>query len=826
MRDRRGLTMQVALHPAYLEEKEFLDETNRTIDMKITQLERQLRSKTSDPIEIATFKSKQVLYRSLIEHQDKPYFGRLDFVDQEVDQQETYYIGKMGITKEDGITQLIVDWRTPLAGVYNQYSGADEEITYIIDGKEYKLRVLLKRRIEIEKKEIKQIVDTVSAKGKSQEELSYHDPYLAQILQREGKTGELPLIIETIQKEQDQIIRAPLDRSLVIQGAAGSGKSSIALHRLSYLLFNNRNMIKTEKLIIFAPNRLFLSYIANTISNLELNGMRATTFLDWAKDRLENLTIIPLYQKVDEILSEQNRYMEIREIGKFKGSLECKDGIERYMHFIIEQVVPEIDFEINPLVYLSYYKIKKIFTEDYRDYPINKRIEKTIESVETFANDFLNEQLKKLDDQYDSEKYQWVEPLPKGSSRQKAFKYIESHYLKRKETIINEVRTTLSEYKKKWIRLNPVTLYRELFSNRERLLSLYQNLRSELVDKIIERLNYLKKDKAVDYEDLAPILHIDLLINGNEQYFDHIVIDEAQDYSPYQMEIIKNLNRNRNSITILGDLAQGIYDYNGVDDWSEFKGVLPEMEYRQISFNYRSTHEIVTLSNIVLGNLSNLNIPIPVHIGRKGDVPNFIYVEEKNRLVSEIAKEIKRLLNTTNYTIAIITLSSEEAKQYYTELQEQYGIEIVLLDEDAKGGNKKVAILPISLAKGLEYDAVILTDINQQNYPIHPYFAKLLYVALTRALHTVTIFYTEEITSYFAELVNTKKSTPVPQRVDEWLGILIWGRKHQYFSPEDDLIIDQYVQSLSYGREETEEVINQVYKIWQKLIKLGYKSTK
>lgn len=813
--------MLASLHPAYSEESKNLHETVKYIDMKIKQLESQVKKVPKDLDEEITRSTDQELYHKLIENQESPYYGRIDLIDQELKQKETYYIGKAGIPKEDRTTLLVIDWRTPIAKIFNQYSGAEEEMTYTEKGREIKVKVLLKRRIDIVKKEIKQIIDTVSAKGKTVGELLYHDPYLIQVLQREGKTGNLPVIIETIQKEQDQIIRAPLERPLVIQGAAGSGKSSIALHRLSYLIFNHET-IKTDRLIIFAPNQLFLSYIANSITALELKGMKATTFLDWAKERLGQINVIPLHRRLDQILVGKEEYIEIRKIGKFKGSLQCKEGIERYIHFITEQVVPMEDFEINPTIYLPYYKIRKIFFDDYRDYPLNKRIEKTLEFIETFAKDYLNEQLKKLDEQFESEYYQWVEHLPKGSSRrQEANDYIKSRYIKRKEALTNEVSQALSEYKKKWIRLNPVTLFRDLFSNRERLLELYRNLSEDMVDKIVERLQHLKKNKAVDYEDLAAILHLDILINGIGTYFDHIVIDEAQDYSPYQMEMIKSLTRNGNSLTILGDLAQGIYDYNGIEDWSDIQSVFPNMEYRQITFNYRSTYEIVERSNQILESLENANIPIPVHIGRRGSKPKLVYVDEQKKLVTEIGKEVTHFLKTTNYRVAIITRNHEEAKRFFTELQEQHGLKINLLDEMVTGENSRAVILPITLAKGLEYDAVILADINQEHYPRHPFYAKLLYVALTRALHAVTIFYTKQLSPYFKDTIHIE--TSMPQSPGEWLKILSWGRKYRHFTPREDDIVDQYVKRLISNKESPTDVNDQLKKVWEKVIKLGYK---
>lgn len=813
--------MQASYHPAYAEERKKLQETNIYIETKLNELETKIR-KASRSIEEEQIRiANQMFYHSLIDNQERPYYGRIDLFDQRLKKKETYYIGKVGIPKDEDTTLLVIDWRTPIAKIFHQYSGAEEEMTYRGEEGEIKIKVLLKRRIDIVKKELKEISDTVSAKGKRAEELLYHDPYLIQILQRERKTGDLPVIVETIQKEQDQVIRAPFDRPLVIQGAAGSGKSSIALHRLSYLIFNHKT-IKPERLIIFAPHQLFLSYIDKSITDLELKGMKGTTFLDWAKERLGQIQVIPLHQRVEEVLVGKEEYIKIREIGKFKGSLQCKEGIERYIHFIMEQIVKMEDFEINPTTHLPYYKIRKLFYEEYKAYPLNKRIEKTLQSIETFATDYLNEQLKRLDEQYEAEYSQWVAHLPKGSRRrQEADEYTKNHFNKRREALADEVNRALSETKKKWVRLNPVTLFRDLFSNRERLLDLYRDLSEEMADKIVERLQHLKDNKAVDYEDLAIILHLDMHINGIGSYFNHIVIDEAQDYSPYQMEMIKSLTRDANSLTILGDLAQGIYDYNGIEEWSDIQGVFPNMEYRQISFNYRSTYEIIEQSNQVLKSIGKENIPIPVHIGRRGREPKWVYVEEEKNLGFEIRKAVSQILSTTRYSLAVITRNDEEAKRFFTEFQGQ-GLKINLLNEMKPGEKSRAVILPITLAKGLEYDAVILADINREHDPEHSFYAKLFYVAITRALHNVTIFYTKQPPPYFKGMIEPEM--PMPQTPFEWLDILRWGRKYQHFTPEEDKAADQYAKLLTMKTESPIGVNDSLKKVWEKVIRLGYKS--
>ncbi|MEB9608361.1 AAA family ATPase, partial [Bacillus cereus] len=214
----------------------------------------------------------------------EPYFGRLDFQEDGKEEVMPIYIGKVGVSDMDTMKPIIIDWRAPVASMFYSFTGGEELAFYqspdgLVEGDVY-----LKRNISIRKRELERVVDTYV---KGNEDVSHADDFLLYRL-GENKDNKLKDIVSTIQSEQNDIIRAERNLPLLIQGVAGSGKTTIALHRLAFLIYEYREQLEAERMIVFAPNSLFLDYISSVLPELGVGNISQTTFLDWALRTLDD----------------------------------------------------------------------------------------------------------------------------------------------------------------------------------------------------------------------------------------------------------------------------------------------------------------------------------------------------------------------------------------------------------------------------------------------------------------------------------------------------------------------------------------------------------
>ncbi|GIP20785.1 UvrD-helicase domain-containing protein [Paenibacillus sp. J22TS3] len=695
---------------AYQEEKERLDRTLITIDKELERLRGIPVYTGHDYTEQVLEAGRDTQRRQLAQSLQEPYFGRLDF-EERGGVRHPLYIGKVGVGG-DSAQPLVIDWRAPVASLFYSFTGGDsasyEAPEGLIEGLVY-----LKRNVVIRKQILERVVDTYNSEADGP---AVSDEFLLYRL-GENKDNKLRDIVSTIQAEQDQIIRAGKNTALIIQGVAGSGKTTVALHRLAYLLYQYKEQISAEKMVIFAPNRMFINYISEVLPELGVGDIQQNTFSDWAAAVL-NLDEAPadgpdaLTRWFDR--EAGSRTHEEDELpGRFKGSLKFRDMLDEFIHELEPACLPEEDFCPWDGKKLPLATIKMWYEEEYKPYPLARRKERVLARI-----------------------HRWMEMELKKAPSAAALKERKSMASKREKA-----------YAKKWPELTPMTLYKAFLGVKKLSGQLGESAAAGGIPEHIlkETRAYLKKNEIRE-EDLPALLYLYSLVDeieGNHR-FDHIVIDEAQDFSPFQIAVLDRFCKGH-SFTILGDLSQGIHYYKGIRSWEEMQTLFQpdETAYFALTRSYRSTMEIITFANEILRQGVGTDL-MAVPVFRSADPVRVISARGQERL-EVIAKALGHIQAGPYRTAALLTRTLSEAQELYEDLAGK-DYEINLIDGRKSEYEGGFSVLPVYLSKGLEFDAVIVVDADAKHYGDMD--AKLLYVGCTRALHELWLLHDGELPAY------------------------------------------------------------------------------
>lgn len=710
--------MEDNFQSAYQEEEDRLNRALAEIDHVLEKLRATPVYTGHEYTEQALEATREQRRKDLAKLRQEPYFGRLDFQGSDEHERKALYIGKIGVDREQVSDRpLVIDWRAPVASLFYSFTGGTEPASYeapegLIEGLVY-----LKRNVVIRKQILERVADTYNRES---DVPAVSDEFLVYRL-GENKDNRLRDIVSTIQEEQDKIIRAAKNTALIIQGVAGSGKTTVALHRLAFLLYQYKEQVSAERMVIFAPNRMFLDYISDVLPELGVGNIAQSTFPDWAAE------VLGLELQPQDAAASLNRWFEasgaLPEITaetpeRFKGSTALMGIIEDSVKLLEAGAVPEGDFSPWEGAVLRRSAILRWHEEEYRPYPPAKRKERVMARIHRW----IEMELKKC-----SSSALLKERKKKGAAREKA-------------------------YSGKWPKYDPLSIYKQIF----RVVKVPEDWPAEPPENI--PANVLKESRSelkkgiVREADLPPLLYLHYLLNGDEgvSRFDHIVIDEAQDFSPFQIAVLDLFVRGH-SFTILGDLSQGIHAYKGVHGWEEMQSLFaPEhTAYHSLTRSYRSTMEIIEFANGILsaGVLSTL-LAVPVF--RSGNpvrlIPYGTGAAGENR-TRDLTAALGSLSGREYRTVAVLTRSLQAARELHAALAGHF-TDIHLIDgsmTEYKGG---LSVLPLYLSKGLEFDAVIVADADLDHYGETSWDAKLLYVGCTRALHELWLFYDGKLPAY------------------------------------------------------------------------------
>jgi DNA helicase II / ATP-dependent DNA helicase PcrA len=661
----------------------------------------------------------------------KPYFSRINFTSSGETNEEILYIGKASLFDRVNQIPIIVDWRSPIANVY--YDGRLGNVSYDAYGETQSGYLSLKRQYEIENGLLKEIRDI---------DLTTHDELLQKSLS--GKAdNRLTEIVATIQNEQNEVIRASLKHPIIVQGAAGSGKTTIALHRISYFLYSSGYRFPPEKLMILAPNRLFIDYISAVLPDLGVNKIKQTTYIDFMKNCLgKKIKLFSPNSKLITLLKGNENSKWIQWVSSYKGSLEFKGLIDCYLKEIEINLAPSQDFIVEKTHLLKGQNINRLFLKEFQYLPIYKRLDK-IKNLLT--NDLRIKKsiiLTKINTKYDEalEKALYTTRMEEEKRKQKVVTIMDLKE-QRIKTVEQESKVAIKNYMSSFVKKDIFTLYKELMTSPE-LLQKYSSTLSEKECRSLSK--YCQKifeKNAFELEDLAPLFYMKAKLEGIEEQYKmkSIFIDEAQDYSYFQFAALKE-GFETELFTIVGDLAQGIHSYRGLNSWEPLvKDIFPNANYQALQKSYRTTVEIMQLANDILS-IMDKDLPKVEPVIRHGDKPRFTKIDPDNlQQVREIFEHDIHLLKEEELnSIAIIGRTDKECVRIQKML-ENSNLPIQLLEEKQDMKKGSVVILPSYLSKGLEFDAVLILTL-EESYSEEELDIKLLYVAMTRPMHKLYLY--------------------------------------------------------------------------------------
>lgn len=637
-----------------------------------------------------------------------PYFGRIDFIEDGEDDEEKVYIGMAGLI-DDNNDFLIYDWRAPISSMYYDYEVGKAQYECpkcIIEGE-----MTLKRQYKIANEKIQYMFDS---------NLKIDDEVLQEILSKSAD-NKMKTIVTTIQKEQNKVIRNEGNKILVVQGPAGSGKTSIALHRIAYLLYKHRNKITSNNILIFSPNEIFNDYISNVLPELGEDNMYQTTYKDYmhkaldiklAKEDMCDMMEYILNRKRDSIFEKRMKSI------KFKVSLEFIDILKSYAHYLDNKAPNFKDIVYKDKLIVDKKELEQLFFHDYKPFSLRRRLNKIKERILFLLEPLEKERTKEI-----------AEELRSTGG------YFDNIEVMEKSIIaVREETKKIKEDIFKFTGFNLLNLYRQLFNNIELMKKLNHNKLPEDFQHIKEYTLKCLGEGILNYEDQPALLYLKIILGDVQDTSEikYIVIDEAQDYIPLQYEILNQLFP-RASITMLGDLSQSINAYMNVGGYENISKVFDNIntEIINLTKSYRSTAEITAFARKILGGKVEGEWVL-----RNGPEPEIISALQDN-IYDKVFVDINKLRDKGYKSIGVIVRNKDDSIRAYTHLEKLTDIKLVKKDDEEYING--VVVIPSYLSKGLEFDAVIVLFEREEDYSREDE-KNLLYTICTRALHELHIY--------------------------------------------------------------------------------------
>ena len=711
-------------HPSAKEEYLHLQQACDTIDREIREVEALTGAKAGEEMDVHAdivpddqeevylqlFKAKLDRLRQLTMAVGQAYFARLDFTPAS-SVPETWYLGRWGVLDPVALTPVVVDWRSPVANLY--YSGQIGKMDYEAPDGHVEGELTLKRMLTVRERELISLFDSGIV---SQE--AYLQSVLGSI-----SSDRLKEIVTTIQAEQNIVIRYPLSSNLLVQGAAGSGKTTIALHRIAYLLYTFQKTLRPENMMILAPNPLFLSYISQVLPDLGVERVVQTTFEGWCREGMgRRMPKVLRESRLEKNLSltEAEREKAGRLL-RLKGSLSVMKKLETWLEHLQDSVLPENGFKMAGVPLMDRKELENIFLRDLRYFPLEQRVSE----LKKIVRKRVQSAAAILKERYNANAEQMVlkirANMRESSLRQQKIKDL---YTVRDQRY-KEIDARAEEY---------MNRYRERFALPD-LPGLYRAFLRECVPEAYT------EEEALRQEDLPMLVMICKAVFGlKTKQMKHIVIDECQDFSPFQIELLKQANPAA-TFTLVGDLYQGIRADEGIRSWEEWKEPIFEnkADLKQLTVSYRNTVEIMNLAQTVSARYPIPEICETKPVLRHGEVPKIIRAEREKERLARICDQVRVWRQEGYHSIALIEKTAEQAKKLYQQIGQELDAHLLSeTDAEYRGG---VLILPASIVKGMEFDCVGICDASAENFPEDEFLCRILYVMMTRPLHRLAIWH-------------------------------------------------------------------------------------
>ncbi len=633
---------------------------NSKADMDPTEMKTMINASDLE-VALASYKSNHM--QKLYKVQSKPYFGSITFKENNQNNQDKIYIGITHVEDEENEKYLVHDWRAPICSMFYDYELG--KASYLAPEGMITGEITNKRQFTIKDGKLIRVFDN---------NINIDDELLQEVLTEESN-DKMKNIVNTIQQEQNAIIRNVTDKNLIVQGIAGSGKTSVALHRIAFLLYKIENL-SSNNVLIFSPNQVFTEYISNVLPELgEANTMQ-TTLSDFLSSNLEE------YKTVESFTSFVERYYKYQETNKEWVKYKQSDEIITHINSFAQNILEKAAFE-NDIITHDFE-----ITKETLNYLLKNRYERIL----------LKERLDAIAEKMCRDFY-------------------EGKHTK-KSVILSLLKKSLN------IKLNYKELYKGFFNSQFFVENTTFNLTEKEIKDAVGKRN-------IKYEDACIVLYLKGLFEGFSYrgLIKEVVIDEAQDYSKLEYILIRKIFKKSN-FTILGDINQTINPYYKYENLEELSKIFDNGTiYLELNKTYRSTPEIIEHTNKIL-NLKHVSA-----IRRENQRPVLFrdnFLDLKTSLLEDI-----NLLKKEHFSVAIITKDDSESEKVY-ELLKNDVKDINILNSNTKNFNKKMVIIPSYIAKGLEFDSVIIYTEKENSYKQDEKY--LYYVACTRAQHQLIIY--------------------------------------------------------------------------------------
>ena len=633
---------------------------NSKADMDPTEMKTMINASDLE-VALASYKSNHM--QKLYKVQSKPYFGSITFKENNQNNQDKIYIGITHVEDEENEKYLVHDWRAPICSMFYDYELG--KASYLAPEGMITGEITNKRQFTIKDGKLIRVFDN---------NINIDDELLQEVLTEESN-DKMKNIVNTIQQEQNAIIRNVTDKNLIVQGIAGSGKTSVALHRIAFLLYKIENL-SSNNVLIFSPNQVFTEYISNVLPELgEANTMQ-TTLSDFLSSNLEE------YKTVESFTSFVERYYKYQETNKEWVKYKQSDEIITHINSFAQNILEKAAFE-NDIITHDFE-----ITKETLNYLLKNRYERIL----------LKERLDAIAEKMCRDFY-------------------EGKHTK-KSVILSLLKKSLN------IKLNYKELYKGFFNSQFFVENTTFNLTEKEIKDAVGKRN-------IKYEDACIVLYLKGLFEGFSYrgLIKEVVIDEAQDYSKLEYILIRKIFKKSN-FTILGDINQTINPYYKYENLEELSKIFDNGTiYLELNKTYRSTPEIIEHTNKIL-NLKHVSA-----IRRENQRP-VLFRDNILDLKTSLLKDIN-LLKKEYFSVAIITKDDSESEKVY-ELLKNDVKDINILNSNTKNFNKKMVIIPSYIAKGLEFDSVIIYTEKENSYKQDEKY--LYYVACTRAQHQLIIY--------------------------------------------------------------------------------------
>jgi len=701
-----------------------------------------------------------------------PFFGRIDYEEEGMGFVEPVYIGVSSFADEEGMNFLVYDWRTPIASLYYDFSPGP--VVYQTPGGPVRGTMRLKRQYQIRNGRLLHVFDTGITIG---------DELLQQALGK-GADAQMKSIVATIQKEQNAIIRDDKSRMLIVQGAAGSGKTSAALQRAAYLLYRYRDRLTADQIVLFSPNPMFNSYVSTVLPELGEDNMQQTTFQEYLTHwlgtamRLED----PFDQLEYVLTSEQTVAYEARLQGiRYKSSEAFLQALQNYAAWLCREGMRfcGIGFRGRDLI------TAEQMESQFYSYDSSIRLENRVsllrewllrelavlEREECGAN-WVQDELDYLDnEQYDEayrtllKKYRREEAVfdftqqyldaygdaPQQEGEENVFDFAGQEEELLRQMIVKEHFQPLRRDVKRFKFVDLVGLYGQLFGEASDYTRMSGG--SEAPEHWLEigRQTKEKLDRLeLFHEDATPFLYVKELVEGTRRNTEvrYVFVDEGQDYSPFQYAFLKRLFP-RARMTVLGDFGQAIFAQatNLEEEDSPLVRLYGKEETSLIRLvrSYRSTREIVAFAKSMLPGGEEI-----IPFDRSGGKPRLLKLSGDER-AARILQDLATLRAEGMDSIAVITKTAAESREAYESLTAEGGEGLRLITKETVTFEKGISIIPAYLAKGVEFDAVLVYDASSRTYGRESE-RKLFYTVCTRAMHRLRLYTVGEPTPFMQGL--------------------------------------------------------------------------